>query len=100
MSPKLVRRLVLLLLLVSVIPLTARAETKVLFIGNSFTIGGTASVPTIFDRLVQAGGHGDPTTVMRGVGGTDFQFHAGDATSLATIRSQPWDFVVLQNFSI
>lgn len=77
-----------------------RAETKVLFIGNSFTMGGTASVPVIFDRLAQAGGFTDPTTVMRAVGGTDFQFHATDSTSLATINSQLWDYVVLQNYSI
>lgn len=84
-----------LLLLVS-----AQAETKVLFIGNSFTIGGTASVPTIFDRLAQAGGHGDPLTVMRAVGGTDFQYHAGNALTLETINSEDWDYVVLQNYSI
>ena len=78
----------------------ARAETKVLFIGNSFTMGGTASVPVIFDRLAQASGIEDPTTFMRGVGGTDFQFHNSDATSINTINSQLWDFVVLQNFSI
>lgn len=78
----------------------ARSETKVLFIGNSFTMGGTASVPTIFDRLVQASGIEDPTTVMRGVGGTDFQFHNSDATSISTINSQLWDYVILQNFSI
>ena len=41
-----------------------RGEDKVLFIGNSFTIGsGGGGVPGIFDRLAQAGGHGDPTTV-------------------------------------
>ncbi|MGV3530969.1 MAG: DUF4886 domain-containing protein [Chthoniobacteraceae bacterium] len=78
----------------------AGAETKVLFIGNSFTMGGTASVPVIFDRLAQASGIEDPTIVMRGVGGTDFQFHNSDATSISTINSQLWDYVVLQNYSI
>jgi hypothetical protein len=79
---------------------TALAETKVLFIGNSFTMGSTASVPTIFDRLAQAAGIEDPTTVMQAVGGMDFQFHNSDATAISAINSQDWDFVVLQNFSI
>ncbi len=76
------------------------SQTRVLFLGNSFTIGGTASVPTIFDQLAQAGGNGDPTVVMQAVGGVDYQYHATNAASLAAIASQPWDYVVLQNFSI
>lgn len=80
--------------------LTALAQAaSVLFVGNSFTIGSTASVPEIFDRLAQAGGHGDPDVMMRAVGGTDYQFHAGDAATLAAINSRLWDFVVLQNYS-
>ncbi|MHA3775338.1 DUF4886 domain-containing protein [Verrucomicrobiota bacterium sgz303538] len=75
------------------------AEDKVLFIGNSFTIGGTASVPTIFDSLVQAGGRADPTVAMRAVPGTDFQFHSGSATTQTAIDSAEWNYVVLQNFS-
>lgn len=75
------------------------AEDKVLFIGNSFTIGGTASVPTIFDCLAQAGGRGDPSTIMRAVNGSDFQFHSEDSTTQAVIDSQEWKYVVLQNFS-
>jgi hypothetical protein len=81
------------------LPVFSLAELKVLFIGNSFTIGDSASVPVIFDRLSQAGGHGDPTVVMRAVGGMDFQFHSSDSTTLAAINSQDWDFVILQNYS-
>lgn len=78
----------------------AHAQHRVLFIGNSFTIGsGGGGVPGIFDRLAQAGGHPDPTTVMRAVGGQNFQFHSQDATTQATINSQPWTHVVLQNYS-
>lgn len=81
-------------------PAAAEAQYRVLFIGNSFTIGsGGGGVPGIFDRLAQAGGHPDPTTVMRAVGGQNFQFHAQDATTQATIASQPWTHVVLQNYS-
>lgn len=85
------------------------AQPKILFIGNSFTLGSadaadraaaSGGVPGIFDRLVQADGHANPTTVMRAVGGTDFQFHSGDTTTRTTIASQPWDYVVLQNYSI
>jgi hypothetical protein len=77
------------------------AEDRILFVGNSFTYadGGTASVPDIFDRLAVAGGQSDPTTVMRAVGGQNFQFHETDATSQAAIASQPWTYVILQNYS-
>ena len=79
----------------------ACAEDKILFVGNSFTyaLGGTASVPDIFERLAIAGGHPDPTTVMRAVSGVNYQFHANDATTQAVIASQPWTYVILQNFS-
>jgi len=81
-------------------PLTVHAQYRVLFIGNSFTIGdGGGGVPGIFDRLAQAGGHADSVTVMRAVGGQDFQFHSQDATTLASIASQPWTHVILQNYS-
>lgn len=81
-------------------PITAHAEYKVLFIGNSFTIGsGGGGVPGIFDRLAQAGGQENPTTVMQAVGGMDYQFHSQDPAALAAIQSQPWTHVVLQNYS-
>ncbi|HOY59431.1 MAG TPA: hypothetical protein PK640_15020 [Verrucomicrobiota bacterium] len=71
-----------------------------LFIGNSFTIGsGGGGVPGIFDRLAQAGGQADPITVMRAVGGQNFQYHSQDATTQSTLESQPWTHVVLQNYS-
>lgn len=86
--------------MVSVLPRTALAEFQVLFIGNSFTIGsGGGGVPGIFDALAQAGGHENPTTVMRAVGGVDFQFHSLDTTTRSVITSQPWTHVVLQNYS-
>ncbi|RYD49881.1 MAG: hypothetical protein EOP85_00750 [Verrucomicrobiaceae bacterium] len=83
------------------LPSVLRAEDKILFLGNSFTFGdgGTASVASIFDRLAIAGGHEDPTTEMRAVGGQGFQFHENDATSRSVIASQPWTHVIIQNFS-
>ena len=77
----------------------ASEANKVLFLGNSFTIGGNASVPEIFDRLAISGGHHDPDTVMRAVPGQRFSFHASDATSQNEINSKPWTHVVLQNYS-
>ncbi len=79
----------------------ARAELKVLFIGNSYTYGdhGTTSVMTMFDRLAQAGGKGDPMTDMSAVGGVDFEFHDAHPETLAKIEAQPWDYVVLQDYS-
>ncbi len=77
-----------------------QAQNRVLFIGNSFTIGsGGGGVPGIFDRLAQAGGHPDPDTVMQAVGGRDFQYHSQDATAQAAIASRRWTHVVLQNYS-
>jgi hypothetical protein len=90
------------------VPTALRGENRILFIGNSFTQGSSdaseraaamGGVPAIFDRLARAGGHTNLTTVMRAVGGQDFQFHDGDATTQATINSQPWTHVVLQNYS-
>jgi hypothetical protein len=78
----------------------AQGQYRVLFIGNSFTIGsGGGGVPGIFDRLAQAGGQPDPVTVMRAVGGQDFQFHSQDPTTQAAITSDQWTHVVLQNYS-
>lgn len=79
----------------------ARAEEEILFIGNSFTLGdfGNATVPEIFDALARAGGQEPPVVVTRGVGGSDFEFHARDATTQAVISSRPWSHVVIQNYS-
>ncbi len=77
----------------------AQAEDKILFIGNSFTfgLGGTQSVPTIFDALANAAGQEDPTVVMRAVSGKDFQYH--HENSQTSITQKPWTHVVLQNYS-
>jgi hypothetical protein len=98
----------LLIALAVLTPSTTRAQIRVLFIGNSFTLGsGDATeraqtiggVPEIFSRLALAGGRTNLTVVMRAVGGQGFQFHDQDPTSQATIRAQPWTYVVLQAYS-
>lgn len=96
--PALVRLLRLLLALV--VPTLTFAQNRVLFIGNSFTIGsGGGGVPGIFDRLAQAGGQADPDTVMAAVGGQDFEYHTQAPATQSAITSQPWTHVILQNYS-
>lgn len=77
----------------------ALAENKVLFMGNSYTYGsgGTQSVPDIFDALANAGGQADPTTVMRAVGGKDYQYHYEN--SQTHIAQEQWTHVIMQNLS-
>jgi hypothetical protein len=77
------------------------AERQVLFIGNSFTQGSPVpgGVPELFDRLAQAGGQGDPVTVMSAVGGTDFRYHATNATTRSHLASRAWTDIILQNYS-
>lgn len=83
------------------------AQNRVLFVGNSFTHGtggegafAVGGIPTIFDAMARAGGHVDPVTVSRTVGGADYEHHSGDITTLATINLDQWTHVVLQNYSL
>ena len=86
-------------LILAVLATSARAENKVLFLGNSFTLGsgGASSVPNIFDALARAAGQADPSTVMVGVGGKNYQYHYENHQT--EISSQPWTHVVIQNYS-
>jgi hypothetical protein len=76
------------------------AENKVLFIGNSFTYGsgGTKSVPDIFDALANAAGQEDPLTVMRAVGGKDYEYHHANSV-VGYLDQEQWTHVILQNYS-
>lgn len=95
-----INNLILLAALTLLLPEVGQAQNRVLFIGNSFTIGsGGGGVPGIFDRLAQAGGQPDPDTVMQAVGGVDFKYHYQSAATLAAIASKPWTHVILQNYS-
>ena len=85
---------------------SAEAQNRVLFIGNSFTLGWSdemaqmvGGVPAIFDALARAGGHHDPATEMRALAGVNFEFHATDLATQNAITSQQWTHVVLQNRS-
>jgi hypothetical protein len=97
------------LLLVAIgLPSAVSAQPKILFIGNSFTYGGSdatnktmklGGVPALFSLLAQAGGQPKPETKMITAGGQDFRYHNSHPATLAAIKSQPWDYVVLQNYS-
>ena len=72
-------------------------ETKrVLFIGNSYTYSN--SLPSLIENLALANGdsliHQSSTP-----GGYTLEQHSTNANTLAMIRSQDWDYVVLQDQS-
>jgi hypothetical protein len=103
-----IKYLWLLVALAIGVPLVVSAQPKILFIGNSFTYGDSdatnitkkiGGVPALFGLMAQAGGKEKPITAMTAPGGTDFRFHNSDPACLAAIKSQPWDYVVLQNYS-
>lgn len=83
------------LLFILSIPLFLGAQTRVLFLGNSYT--AVNDLPGMFDSLST---NGAETVVTSSVtpGGFTFQQHVSNAASLAAL-AQPWDFIVLQEQS-
>ena len=79
------------------IGLLAHAQpASVLFVGNSYT--GTNNLPGMVSQLAASLG----TTVSTGMvtpGGYTFLQHSTSPTTLSTIASQQWDYVVLQEQS-
>ncbi|HLW30271.1 MAG TPA: DUF4886 domain-containing protein [Brumimicrobium sp.] len=72
-------------------------QTKnVLFIGNSFTMN--YGMPKKLERIAKREGEslytGQVTT-----GGKDWTFHAKNPNTYQMIKSEPWDFVILQGMS-
>lgn len=72
------------------------AQTRVLFVGNSYTAAN--NLPQLFSDLSASLGE-SVQTAMNTPGGYTFQLHSSDATTLSLIQSQAWDFVVLQEQS-
>lgn len=102
------RKTLLLATVAICLPASVFAQPKILFIGNSFTYGGSdatnktmklGGVPALFSLLAQAGGQPKPETEMITTGGQDFRYHNSHLATLAAINEQPWDYVVLQNYS-
>ncbi|MBK7888801.1 MAG: PKD domain-containing protein [Bacteroidetes bacterium] len=84
-----------ILLLCPFIIVTAQT-TSVLFIGNSYTASN--NLPQLFSDLALS--MGDTVIVDSNTpGGYTFQGHTTNATTLAKINTQPWDFVFLQEQS-
>ena len=69
---------------------------RILFIGNSYTF--VNDLPNTFENLAKSGGHRVETDI-RAEGGWSLPDHANSSRTLRRIRSQKWDFVVLQEQS-
>jgi hypothetical protein len=83
---------------------TTQAD-DVLFIGNSFTFGGSApviqkngGVPKLFEAIARALGHRVTTTAVTS-GGKDWAYHLQQPITAQTLGAKPWTWVVLQDFS-
>jgi hypothetical protein len=91
------------LLFFSILLFSARASalitdtTRVLFIGNSYTYYYV--MPEIFGELSKAAGRNVEIQMSVG-GGYSLEFHRSLQTTLSTLFSRPWDYVVLQEQSI
>jgi hypothetical protein len=71
-------------------------DTRVLFIGNSYTYAN--GLPQMFATLAQAGKH--PVAVdMAAVGGWTLAQHLGATETQGKLNGRQWDFVVLQEQS-
>lgn len=86
-----------LLISTALLALPAYAQdTKVLFLGNSYT--AVNDLPNTLRELALS--LGDTVEVgMSAPGGYALEDHLGYAPSLAAIASQPWDYVVMQEQS-
>jgi hypothetical protein len=89
------KKLVLLFALLT-LSASAFAQTRVLFLGNSYTYGN--NLPQLFADLSRAGGH-DVVVDMRASGGEILAGHVESAETMAKIRQGNWDYVILQEQS-
>lgn len=72
------------------------AQTRILFIGNSYVASN--DLPGVLDSLCASGGK----TIQTGSvapGGFTFQQHSTNTATLNTLNSQTWDYVILQEQS-
>jgi hypothetical protein len=77
-------------------PVNAADTARVLFIGNSYT--AVNNLPDIISQMALSGG--DVLQYSSNTpGGSTFQQHSGDATTLSLIAQGGWDYVVLQGQS-
>lgn len=74
----------------------ALAQTRVLFIGNSYTY--TNDLPGMFDALAASLGE-EVETAVSAPGGYTFNLHTQNAGTLNALAQGDWDYVVLQEQS-
>jgi hypothetical protein len=77
----------------------------VLFIGNSFTFGGSAlvvqrngGVPKLFEAIARAKGH-QVTAFAVTAGGQDWSYHLAQPKTEKALMAKVWTWVVLQDLS-
>lgn len=78
--------------------LPREAPVRVLFIGNSYTMGN--SLPQMIHELANAGEVPEIEVDSHLVGGATFEKHWNDGQAVQKIRQGGWDFVVLQEQSM
>ncbi len=71
--------------------------TRVLFIGNSFT--SVNDLPSMFARLANSGGHRTEAKMATGNGWTLAQ-HTNSPSTIQKMKSERWDYIVLQEQSL
>ena len=76
---------------------TSQERIDVLFIGNSYT--SSNGLPDMFERMAQSGGY-QVQVVMVAPGGWTLTDHLLSVQTLEKIRSNEWEFVVLQEQSV
>ena len=88
-------RFILTLLLSSLfVAVSAGKDTKILFLGNSYTAQSAYFIKEVFNR------DGGSYELRFGTpGGKDLHFHLTNPTSQKALHSTKWDFVVIQDQS-
>ena len=83
-------RLTLLALLLT---LATHAQTRVLFIGNSYT--GANSLPTMVEDVASSAGYSFSNSSLTPGGATLYQ-HTQNTATYSAMAAQTWDFIVFQ----
>lgn len=88
-------KFILTLLLSSLfVSVSAGKDTKILFLGNSYTAQSARFIEEVFNR------DGGSYELQFGTpGGKDLNFHLTNPTSQQALKSAKWDFVVIQDQS-
>jgi hypothetical protein len=80
-------------ILVLLIFTTTHAQTRVLFIGNSYT--GANSLPTIVEDVASSAGYSFSNSSLTPGGATLYQ-HTQNTATYSAMAAQSWDYIVFQ----